>query len=138
MTKEEVFEFMTKNPMFNLATVDGNQPHVRTMMLYKADENGIIFVTGKQKDVYKQLLANPAMEMCFYNHDQGCQIRIEGSVEILDDMNLKKQVVEVFTFLKPFVESKGYEVLICYRVKNPKASFWKMATNFEPKQYIQL
>jgi len=138
MTKEEVFEFITKNPMFNLATVDGNQPHVRTMMLYKADENGIIFITGKQKAVYKQLLANPAIEMCFYSQAEGRQIRVEGLVELLDDLDLKKQVVEDFSFLKPWIDSQGYEVLICYILKNGKATTWTMETNLEPKQYIQL
>lgn len=138
MTKEEIFEFINKTRMFSLASVDGNQPHVRNMMLFKADENGIIFVTGKYKDLYKQLQANQAMEMCFFNQEKGLQVRIEGSVELLDDLDLKKQVVEVFTFLKPAIESFGYEVLICYRVKNPKATCWTMATNFEPKEYIDL
>ena len=138
MTKQEVLEFITKNPMFSLATVDNNQPHVRIMMLYKADKNGIIFVTGKQKDVYKQLQLNPAIEMCFYSQAENRQVRIEGSVEQLDDLDLKKQVVEVFSFLKPFVENKGYDVLICYRVNNAKAVTWTMQTNFEPKKYIEL
>ena len=138
MTKEEIFEFINKTRMFSLATVDGSQPHVRNMMLFKADENGIIFVTGKYKDMYKQLQSNSAMEMCFFNQEKGLQVRIEGSVEMLDDMELKKQVVEVFTFLKPVIETHGYEVLICYRVKNAKATSWSMATNFEPKEYINL
>ena len=138
MTKEEVLEFVKKNPVFSLATIDGNQPRVRLIMLYRADENGIIFVTGKQKDLYKQLQANPAVEMCFYNHDEGRQVRIEGMVKMLDDLELKKQVVEDFSFLKPFVESHGYEVLICYCLQNGKASTWTMETNFEPKKYIQL
>ena len=138
MTKEEILEFATKNPVFSLATIDGNQPRVRSMMLYKADENGIIFCTGRDKDVNKQLTANPAVELCFYNAEQGRQVRIEGTVEMLDDLELKKQVVEAFSFLKPWVESQGYEVMICYRLKNARATTWTMETNFEPKQYIQL
>ena len=138
MTKEEIFEYINKTRMFSLATVDGGQPHVRNMMLFKADESGIIFVTGKYKDIYKQLQANPAMEMCFFNQENGLQVRIEGSVEMLDDLDLKKQVVEVFTFLKPVVESHGFDVLICYSVKNAKATCWSMATNFEPKEFIDL
>ncbi len=138
MTKEEVLEFVKKNPVFSLATIDGNQPRVRLIMLYRADENGIIFVTGKQKDLYKQLQANPAVEMCFYNHEQGIQVRIEGAVKMLDDLELKKQVVEDFSFLKPWIESQGYEVLICYCLQNGKASTWSMKTNFEPKKYINL
>ena len=138
MIKEEILEFATKNPVCSLATIDGNQPRVRTIMLYKADENGIIFCTGRDKAVHKQLQANPAAELCFYNAEQGLQVRIEGAVEMLDDLELKKKVVEAFTFLKPWVESQGYEVMICYRLKNGRAITWTMETNFEPKQYIQL
>ena len=138
MTKEEILEFATKNPVCSLATIDGNQPRVRTIMLYKADENGIIFCTSRDKAVHKQLQANPAAELCFYNAEQGLQVRIEGAVEMLDDLELKKKVVEAFTFLKPWVESQGYEVMICYRLNNARAVTWTMDTNFEPKQYIQL
>ena len=138
MTKAEILEFVKKNPVFSLATIDGNQPRVRLIMLYRADENDIIFVTGKQKDLHKQLQANPAVEMCFYNHEKGRQVRIEGTVKMLDDLELKKQVVEDFSFLKPWVESQGYEILICYCLQNGKASTSTMETNFEQKQYAQL
>ncbi len=138
MTKEEIFEFVTKNPVFSLATTDGNQPHVRMIMIYRADENGIIFTTGRDKDVNKQLSANPAVELCFYNADEGCQIRIEGNVEMLDDLELKMQIVEQFSFLKPWVDSEGYEILIPFCLKNGKAVVWTMETNLEPKKYVQL
>ena len=138
MTKEEILEFATKNPVCSLATIDGNQPRVRTIMLYKADENGIIFCTGRDKAMNKQLQANPSAELCFYNAEQGLQVRIEGAVEMLDDLELKKKIVEAFSFLKPWVESQGYEVMICYRLNNARAVTWTMQTNFEPKQYIQL
>jgi pyridoxamine 5'-phosphate oxidase len=138
MTKEEVIEFAAKNPVCSLATIDGNRPHVRMIMLYQADGNGIIFCTGRPKDLNKQLQANPAAEMCFYNADEGRMVRIEGSVESLDDLELKKKVVEKFTFLKPVVESQGYDVMVCYRLDNAKATTWTMETNFEPKQYIEL
>jgi pyridoxamine 5'-phosphate oxidase len=138
MTKEEVLEFAAKNPVCSIATINGNRPRVRMIMLYQADENGIIFCTGRQKDLNAQLQANPAAEMCFYNADEGRMVRIEGSVESLDDLELKKKVVEKFTFLKPVVESQGYDVMVCYRLDNAKATTWTMETNFEPKKYIEL
>jgi pyridoxamine 5'-phosphate oxidase len=138
MTKEEVLEFATKNPVCSLATIDRNRPRVRIIMLYQADKNGIIFCTGKQKALSKQLQANPAAEMCFYNAVEGRMVRIEGTAEMLDDLKLKKKVVEKFTFLKPWVESQGYEVMVCYRLDNAKATTWTMETNFEPKKYIEL
>lgn len=138
MTREEVIEFAAKNPVCSIATIDGNRPRVRMIMLYQADGNGIIFCTGRPKDLNKQLQANPAAEMCFYNADEGRMVRIEGSAKSLDDLELKKKVVEKFTFLKPVVESRGYDVMVCYRLDNAKATTWTMETNFEPKQYIEL
>ena len=138
MTKEEIFEFIGKNPVFALATAEDNKPHVRNMMLYRADENGIIFNTGENKDVHRQLQANPQVELCFYSPDQQLQVRIEGTVEVLEDIELKKQVVEDFPFLKEWVDREGYEVLIVYCLKNAKATPWTMETTFQPKEYIQL
>ena len=138
MTKEEVLEFITKNPAFSLATIDNGHPRARMIMMYRADENGIIFSTGSEKDLNKQLQANPAVEMCFYSHEQNCQVRIEGKAEVINDLELKRQIVEDFSFLKPWIEAKGYDVLITYRVPNGRATTWTMETNELPKQYVQL
>ncbi|UCF43231.1 MAG: pyridoxamine 5'-phosphate oxidase family protein [Planctomycetota bacterium] len=138
MTKEEIFEFIRKNPVFGLATADDNKPHVRMMMLYRADENGIVFTTGENKDVHRQLSANPQVEMCFYSGEEQRQVRIGGTVEVLEDLELKKQVVRDYPFLKEWVDREGYDVLIVYCLKNGRATVWTMETNFQPKEYIQL
>jgi len=44
------------------------------MLLYKADENGIIFHTGTMNDVFKQLNENKKAELCF--NSNGVLIRI--------------------------------------------------------------
>ena len=54
MTKEQIIDFINKNPMFALATVDGDRPRVRNMMTAFADERGIIFTTGKNKYIGSQ------------------------------------------------------------------------------------
>ena len=58
MTKEEMFNMMNSTMVMHLATVEDGQPHVRGMLLYRADENGIIFHTGSFKDVFKQIEKN--------------------------------------------------------------------------------
>jgi uncharacterized pyridoxamine 5'-phosphate oxidase family protein len=138
MTKEEIFEFIKENPVFSLASAEDNKPHVRIMMLYRADETGIIFNTGENKDVHRQLTANPQVEMCFYDAEQGRQVRISGTVEVLEDLELKKRVVADYPFLKEWVDREGYEVLIVYRLSKGKATPWTMETNFQPKEYIEL
>jgi len=138
MTKNEIFKFIRNNPVFALATSQDNKPHVRYMMLYRADENGIIFNTGENKDVHSQLTDNPQVEMCFYNPKEQCQVRIAGTVEVLEDLELKKQIVKDFPFLKEWVDKEGYDVLIVYCLKAGKAKTWTMESNFKPKKYIRL
>jgi len=138
MTREEIFQFIKENPVFAIATAEDNKPHVRFMMLYRADENGIIFNTGENKDVHKQLTQNPQVELCFYSPEKNTQVRIEGTVEVLDDIELKKRIVADYPFLKAWVDKEGYDVLICYCLKGGLATPWTMQTNFQPKQYIQM
>ncbi|MCL5024140.1 MAG: pyridoxamine 5'-phosphate oxidase family protein [Nitrospirae bacterium] len=140
MNKSELFEFLNANPIFHLATVEGNKPRVRGMMMYRADENGILFHTGKGKDLHRQLSANPQVEMCFNNgkFEDLIQIRVSGRVELVEDLNLKKEIVEKRAFLKPWVEQMGYEPLAVYRMKNGVAALWTMKTNFAPKEYVML
>jgi uncharacterized pyridoxamine 5'-phosphate oxidase family protein len=138
MTKAEILEFIRKNPAFALATADENGPHVRMILMYRADEDGIIFVTGENKDLNKQLSKEPDVEMCFYNSQDGKQIRISGTVEELEDLKLKEQVVRDFPFLKEWVDREGYDVLVAYCLKGGKATVWTMETNFKPKEFVQL
>ena len=140
MTKKEVLEFMTANPIFHLATVDGDEPHVRGMLLYRADENGIIFNTGKVKDLYRQLTKNSNIEMSFTNgiFENLIQVRVSGTVELLEDINLKKEIVQKRDFLKPWVDQVGYDALAVYRLLKGAATVWTMATNTVPKAYVEL
>jgi uncharacterized pyridoxamine 5'-phosphate oxidase family protein len=123
-----------------LATVEGNKPHVRSLLLYRADENGIIFNTGKIKDLHKQLTANPHVEMCFRNSNfqELVQIRVSGTVELVENIELKKEIVQKHEFLKPWVDRDGYGFLAVYRMKKGMATIWSMATNFAPKEFIEL
>lgn len=140
MNKSEIFGFLNANPVFHLATIEGDKPRVRGMLLYSADENGIVFHTGKMRDLHKQLTENPNVEMSFNNgsDENLIQIRVSGTVELVEDLELKKEIVQKREFLKPFVEQMGYEPLAVYRLKNGTASVWAMKTNLAPKKFVEL
>ena len=128
---------MNANPTCYLATVEGNKPRVRAMGMVKADENGIIIETGTFKDVYKQMSANPNVELCFYNAKDGIQIRVSGAVEPVEDIKLKKEIVVQRPFLKQRVAKGGYEAMGVFRLKGV-AYVWSFQTASEPKKYVQL
>ena len=136
MTRSEILEFINKNPVFFLATQDSEQPRVRGIMVCKADDNGILFSTGKPKDLFRQLMDNPLVELCFYSAEENKQIRISGKVELVEDLDVKKNVVEKFPFLKPVVEKESYDVLAPFYLRQGKALVWTTETNLAPKEYI--
>ncbi|MEJ2055769.1 MAG: pyridoxamine 5'-phosphate oxidase family protein [Calditrichaceae bacterium] len=130
-------KFVSDNPVFALATSFHNQPFVRMIMLYDASqENGILFSTWQQKDLYEQLKFNPRVELCFYSHTQGKQVRIKGRIEILEDVYIKKQMGLKFKFLRPQIEKYGFESLMVCRLKRGKATAWSLTTAFEEKKYF--
>lgn len=142
MTKQEILESINKNPAFFLATIDKDNPRVRGMLLYKADENGILFHTAVSKDLYSQVLKNTNAELCF--NCSGTQIRISGQLEIVDDNNLKDEIYAhpSRAFLQAWKDDGSlgdpYTNLIVFRLKNGVAVTWTMSENFAKKTPIQL
>ncbi|MBN1161348.1 MAG: pyridoxamine 5'-phosphate oxidase family protein [Dehalococcoidales bacterium] len=124
MDKKEILEFINKNPIAYLATAEGNTPHVRAMGTYRADEKGIIFAMQSPKDVYKQLIKNPAAELCYYA--DGLQIRVAGQMEEIKDQAIKEEVVEKRTFYKPGVEEHGLDYVGVFKMKNARATILDM------------
>lgn len=138
MTSQEIFELISKQPMFHLATMDGDQPRVRGMMLFRADERGIVFHTASTKDVYRQIKANPKAEMCFSCGE--VQVRVTGVLEQNDDPALREEIFAHPSrkFLHAWKE-KGIDGLLqVFVMKDCTAVTWTMAANFDPKEPVKL
>ena len=138
MTKEEMYELMNANLGFYLATVEGDQPHVRGMMLFRADDNGIIFHTASTKDVFKQIMENPKAELCF--NGNGVQIRVTGKLEVVNDKKLREEIFNHPTrkFLQAWKDNGIDDLLKIFVMKNCEAVTWTMETNFAPKEKVML
>ena len=138
MNKTEIMAFVKANPICCLATVEGNKPHVRALTLYRADENGIILQSDKRKDLYKQLVKNPEAEICFCDTRNFVEVRVSGRIEIVEDLALKKEIVDARPFVKPVVEKMGYDTIAVYRLRNGKATSWSINEPPAPKTYVDL
>ena len=138
MTKEEIFKIMNETMVFHLATSEDGQPHVRELLLFRADENGIIFHTGQFKDLYTQLKNNPNVELCF--NSPALQIRVSGKIEELHDDKLVEEIYAHPTrqFMRDWKEQGLDAKLAVFCLKNGVATTWTMQTNFDKKEYIQL
>jgi len=145
MTKQEIFEFMTRVGYFHLATADGEEPRVRAMMLYKADETGITFHTGPMKEVYGQIMRNPNVQLCFYDPAQGLQVRVHGALEPASTQTLKEEVAGHPSrgFMQAWrahcaTEEEFYAMFDVFRLRGGVANVWTFQTNFAPKEDIAL
>lgn len=144
MQKQQLFDLMNNNPVFSLATVDGGLPRMRNLLLYRADENGILFHTGTFKDLYRQVLNNPHAELCFYDPGRNIQVRVSGILEIVDNNDLKDEISShpSRAFLQGWKESGPlqdfYSAFIVFRMRDGKAVVWTMENNLAPKQGIDL
>lgn len=137
MTKTEMLSLINANPIAFLATIDGDAPRVRAVMILKADDEGVLFNTGKMKDLCRQLLANPKVEMCFYAREGNIQLRLSGTVRLKEDESTYRLVLEKLPFLQRLVETQGTSVLAPFILEHGRATRWSMATNFEPKRFLE-
>lgn len=61
---ERVYEFLKKAKTYYLATMDGDQPRVRPFGTIDLFEGKLYIQTGRIKPCYKQMKANPKIEIC--------------------------------------------------------------------------
>lgn len=88
---EEIYEILKKCGTYYLATVEGDQARVRPFGTVNIFEDKLYIQTGKVKDVYKQLKANPKIEICAMI-DNVSWIRLKA-VAVEDDRVEAKQAL---------------------------------------------
>ncbi|MBN2481283.1 MAG: pyridoxamine 5'-phosphate oxidase family protein [Bacteroidales bacterium] len=138
MDQRDCIKFANDNPVCYLATAEGDQPRVRALGFWFADETGFYFQTGSIKDMYRQIKINPKTEVCFcrYENEIGTMLRIAGKAEFVDDKALKERILKERPFLKEFGLTSDSPGLIIFRIPHGEAHFWSMETNLKPKEII--
>jgi len=139
MNIQDCIKFTNENPICSLATVENDQPRVRMIGFWFADETGFYFQTSTIKEISNQLKMNPKTEVCFYKHEGiiGTMLRISGEVEFLTDSKLKEKVLLDRPFLKSFGVTSDNPKLVLFRISHGLAYFWTMENNLKPKEIIE-
>ena len=130
MNKQDCIQFVNENPTAYLATIDGDQPRVRILLTWFADESGFYFITLSPKEMYKQLKLNPKVEICFYNNpadlNSAKQMRLTGKVEFLTDEATVAKAYEARAFLEQIVGRAVKQYVVPFRITTGEAHFWTM------------
>jgi len=98
MRLKDCVNFALENPLCFLATTDGDQPHVRTMLMESADESGFTFTTLNFKELSRQLHHSPKVEVCYYNNADNLMysksMRICGTIEFIKEPVAMEEIAE--------------------------------------------
>ncbi len=130
MNLQDCIQFATENPFPSVATMEGDQPRVRTLMLDWADETGFYFAVLSPKAVYRQLKEHPKVEICFFNHasdlGQVRQMRLTGVVDFPDNQMVRQKALQARAGLDQIVGKPLEPLTEIFRVKSGEIHFWTM------------
>lgn len=117
---ERVYEFLEDAKFYFLATVDGDQPRGRVFGTLLMNDGKIYIQTGKNKDVSKQISANPKVEICAFKDNKWLRIACELVND--DNYDLKVAMLEKMPTLKAMYSADDENMQMLY-IKNATATF---------------
>ena len=103
----EILLFANQNPSCWLATCEDEQPRVRGMLMWFADETGFYFHTAISKNLRHQFVMNPKAEAAFMRNAESPNfemLRVTGIVEELEDKELEARLLQERSWLKDNIE----------------------------------
>ena len=91
---EKVDNFLSEAKLFYIVTVKDNKPKARPIGFKMIYDNKLFFGIGTFKDVYKQLVINPNIEIVATKED-GSWIRYDGEAHFVDDKELENKCLDL-------------------------------------------
>ena len=84
---QEVYDLLKKCGTYYLATMEGDQPRVRPFGTIDLFDGKLTIQTGKKKEVSKQMMENPKIEICAFDGQRWLRI----SATAVEDPRLEAQ-----------------------------------------------
>jgi uncharacterized pyridoxamine 5'-phosphate oxidase family protein len=129
------YEYLKANPVFHLATVDQGQGRVRPFGFVMKRNDLLYFCTNTTKDVYKQLAANPEIEISDMGADN-TWLRIRGKIAFDAAREAKAQVfAEAPHLLRLYPKGPEDETFITFYFVEARATLFSFS---EPPKVLPL
>ena len=109
---QEVVDFIKECRIFYLATVEGDQPRVRPFGIVEIYNDRIYILTGKKKNVFKQIEKNNKVELCCAQDNKW--LRIEGKLVLDDSVETKKYILDKNPYLRPMYDENDDNTAAMY------------------------
>ena len=117
---ERVCDFLKESGTYYLATTDNDQPRVRPFGTAHIYEGKLYIQTGKSKDVAKQIMANPKVEISAMV--KGDWIRLSGELKLDDRYEAKKSMLDAYPSLQNMYSAEDDNTAVFY-FENATATF---------------
>lgn len=111
---KKVDEYLEDAGVFFLATVDGDQPKCRPLGFHLNIEDKIYFGVGTFKEVWKQLQANPKLEIIALNKDGQRFLRYYGTAKEVNNPELVEKAFEIMPEIGEIYKANGWEMGMFY------------------------
>jgi len=132
MDFKDCYQFANENKTCYLATAEGDQPRVRAMGMWYADETGFYFQAQTVKALYKQIENNPKVELYFNAKDYSKVLRVYGKIKVITDSKIRAKCIEERPFVKNFgITEPDNPLLAVFQVYTGEAFFWTMADSMK-------
>jgi len=118
---QEVYDFLKSCDTYFLATVDGDQPHVRAFGTVDIFEGKLYIQTGKTKNVFQQMSSNPKIEICAFN-GKGEWLRVTATAVDDDRVEAKAHMLDQYPHLKDRYDANDPNTAVLY-LKDATATF---------------
>jgi pyridoxamine 5'-phosphate oxidase len=118
MDIDECIRLANEYPVAWMATTEDDQPRVRPLQMWFADTTGFYFHTWRVKNLYREIMKNPLVELGFWIPEEngGTVLRVAGQVEWVDDPALKCRSFEERPFLARLGLTPESPDLVLFRI----------------------
>ena len=123
---KEVQAYLKECGAFFIATVDGDQPRVRAFGVSEIIDGRLYIMTGKVKDVFKQMAANGKFEICALKPSGSEWMRVSGTLVNDETLSVKETFLERNPSLKAMYKADDDNMAVLY-ITNGVARFCSFA-----------
>lgn len=111
---QEVAAFLKECGTFYIATVEKDQPRVRPFGVAEIIDGKLYVVTGKVKNVYKQMAANGKFEICALKKSGSEWIRISGTLVNDETLSVKEEMLKRNPSLQYMYKANDHNMAVLY------------------------
>jgi uncharacterized pyridoxamine 5'-phosphate oxidase family protein len=120
MKMSKINNYLNETKVFFLATVDGNQPKIRPLGAHLETDGKVMFGVGDFKDVYKQMKANPQVEIVACKQD-GHWLRYTGTAVFETDYKYAETMLDAAPHLRNIYNDETGNKLAMFHLENATA-----------------